>query len=116
MFKQRPFAADAANATRLGRRHLADEGLVQRLVAKRHALDVEKRFVARGPHIAGIFAERTFMFDSIWRYLAFENDLSRGRYFQGDGFAWHEVDRFAAQRASNGELIECLRYFRHRHV
>src|SRR6059058_2326208 len=59
MFKQRPFAADAANATRLGRRHLADEGLVQRLVARRHALDVEKRFVARGPHIAGIFAERT---------------------------------------------------------
>ena len=43
MFEQRPLTADTANAAGLRRRHLADERLIQRLVAKSHALDFEEQ-------------------------------------------------------------------------
>ena len=116
MLEQRPLTADAANTTRLRRRHLADECLIERLVAIGHAFDVEERFVARRAHVAGVFAERTFMLGSIGRNLAFEDDFGGGGHFQRHGFTGHQIDRRTAQRAGDGKFIERVGHFRNRNI
>ena len=49
--------------------HLADESLVQGLVAKRHALNDEERLIAGRPHIAGVLTERSLALQLIgWNF------------------------------------------------
>src|SRR5258706_5149543 len=116
MLEQRPLSADAAYAARFGRRHLAYEGLIERLVTVRHALDVKERFVAGRSHVAGIFAEWAFWLERVGWNFPLQHDLGGGRHFEWHSLTRNHVHGFTAQRAGNGEFIERIRHLRYRHV
>ena len=85
-------------------------------MAKGHALDIEEGLVSSGPHVARVFAEWTFGFDSVWRDLPLQNDFRCGRNFKRNGFAGNEIHRLAAQRPRDRKLIQRFGHFRYRYI
>src|SRR4029077_11515358 len=116
MLEQRPFPSDAAYATRLRRWHLANESLVNGVVPKRHAFDLEKRLIAGRTHVAGIFAEWTFRFQRIGGNFSFQNYFRGRGNLQWNGLAGNQIDGFPSQRAGHRELVQGIRHFRHRNI
>src|SRR5688500_2702362 len=101
MLKERPFPSNTANKARFGRRHLADERLIDRIVSEGHALDIEKRLIPRRPHVAGVLAERTFMLESVGRDFSLEDNLRSRRNLERNGLARDQFNRLAAQRSGH---------------
>src|SRR2546425_13306017 len=94
-----------SNATRLARRHLAEEGLIDGVdpVGDRGDLDDEAR--PRRAHVAGILAERPFRLPHTRRDEALDDDLGMGRYLEVVGLAGDHLERLAAQAAGDAELV-----------
>ena len=105
VLEQGHVAPGPANATRLARRHLAEEGLIDGVdpVGDRGDLDDEAR--PGRAHVAGVLAERPFRLPHTRRDEALDDDLGMGRYLEVVGLAGDHLERLAAQAAGDAELV-----------
>src|SRR5207247_397698 len=87
VLEQGHVAPGPANATRLARRHLAEEGLIDGVdpVGDRGDLDDEAR--PGRAHVAGVLAERPFRLPHTRRDEALADDLGMCRYLEVVGLA-----------------------------
>src|SRR5208282_4839661 len=83
-----------------------DGGCVDRLLAVRHASNVEDGIEVFERVEAGVVAEGAFAAEFVQVDVALEDDFCRGRDFQVHGLALHQLHRLLAQEAGNHELLD----------
>src|SRR5687768_15515871 len=97
--------ADAANAARLARRHLTQETMIDGYAPPGDAGELDDGLLTAGTHVTRKFSERTFLLAITGADNSFQDNLGVGRHFEIDGLATDQRHGFAAQAASDAELI-----------
>ena len=103
------FPSDTLDATRLARRHLAEEGLIDGVAPVGNAGDFHERIVSRRSHVSPIFAKRSFRFSALTGNFSLHHDLSRGRDLQVHGAAPYDLNRLPANASCHRKLIRPVR-------
>src|SRR5262249_60652784 len=95
----------AADAARLAGRHLAEEGLVDRVGPMVNRGDFDDEARAGRAHVARILAERPFVLPHTRWHEPFDDDLRVRRHLEIVRLAAHDLERRAAERAGHAELV-----------
>src|SRR5437899_11908300 len=99
MLEQRHVAPGAADTARLARRHLAEEGLVDRIGAMGDRGDLDHEARPRRAHVARVLAERPLVLAYAGRHEALDHDLGVRRDLEGPRLTLHDLEPLSAQRA-----------------
>ncbi len=100
----------------LGRRLADDDRGVDRIAAHRDRAEAEDRKRLGVRVVARVVAERALDADVVFRHVALEHDLRVRGHLEVDRLALDELDRLAAEKACEHELVEVLRQRRARRV
>ena len=101
--------AEALDAARLAGRHLAKKSLIDWVVPVCNTADLKHRMDSTFSHVAGIFAERSFLFSTLKWNLAFYNNLSRSGNLKINGKAANYIHGLAAYGACCGQFVHAIR-------
>ena len=109
MREEQRLVGDALDHARFARRHLADIGRDDRLLAMgdRGHLHRHVEFLER--HVAVRLAERRFRLEPYGVDQPLDHQLGFGRHQQVDGARAHDVDRLAGKPAGDGEFVDADR-------
>src|SRR5215510_3199338 len=112
--KQTGGAAQAADAARLARRHLAQKRVVDRVAPPSHARYFDHRCLSARTHITGELAEGSLRFAVTGADDSFQNDLGVGGHFEIVSFTPDQRHGCATQSAGDRELVGAIRKLRDR--
>ena len=90
------------------RRHLADDGGEDRVLAVGDGGGFEHRVIDALAHIAGELAERRFRLEIFSGDAAFDHQLGMRGHMQVDGLAFDQFERLADQRAGDGIFLDAI--------
>src|SRR4030095_2864587 len=103
--KQRGGATQASDAARLARRHLAQEGVIDRCAPSRHAGNFNHRLLAAGAHVSREFAERSLLFTIAAAQESLDYDLGIGRNVKIHCLASNQRHGLAAESTGYSKII-----------